>query len=297
MHVLVILHADCADATAAGWCTDLYFNHKNSKELFPQAPTVEYYSAPFYVPPPFDKIEKADRTYILDFSYSREDLIKVSKMTDLLVLDHHKSAEAQCHGLDFCQFDMERSGAGMTWDHFFPDDPRPWFIDYIEDRDLWKWKLPTAEPILAYLDTLPVSFDTYDRLASGDVTFGQCLESGTAILAYINQYNKEVAAMGVRYITFQSPSGRIHFDIPIVNAAYKGISQLLHEISQDHPFALGWYRRKDGKYKFSARASDKSAFDTSKFAKEYGGGGHVKASGFTLDHEIEELPPEGAGKS
>jgi hypothetical protein len=183
----------------------------------------------------------------------------------------------------------------MAWDHFFPAEQRPWWINYIQDRDLWEWKLPDAEPILAYLDTLPVSFETYDRLASDDITLRQCLVGGMAVLAYIRQYNKEVAAMGVRYITFQSPGGRIHSDIPIVNAAYKGISQLLHEMDQNHLFALGWYRSSDGKYKFSVRASDESDFDTSKFAKEYGGGGHVKASGFTLDHEIEELPP-GAGK-
>jgi oligoribonuclease NrnB/cAMP/cGMP phosphodiesterase (DHH superfamily) len=278
----------------------LYFEHDRSNRfshaLSKGALEIEYYPAVFDASPPFDKIERADITYILDFSYGREDLVKISKMTTLTVLDHHKSVEAQCHGLDFCQFDMGRSGAGIAWDHFFPGEPRPWLIDYIQDRDLWEWKLPTAEPILAYLDTLPVSFETYDKLASGDITFGQCLEGGEAILAYTRQYNKEVAAAGVRYITFQSPSGRIHFDIPIVNAAYKGISQLLHEICQGHPFALGWYRRSDGKYKFSARASDESDFDTSKFSKEYGGGGHVKASGFTLDHEIEELPPAGAGK-
>ena len=167
---------------------------------------VEYYPAKHNKPPPYKRIAKADRTYVLDFCYPREHLVKMAEMTDLKVIDHHKSAEAQCHGLDFCEFDMERSGAGMSWDHFFPGVARPWHVDYIETRDIWTWKWPTAKPVLAYLDTLPITIETYYKLFDGDITFGECLSGGESILAYIEQYNSETVLASCRKITFRDPN-------------------------------------------------------------------------------------------
>jgi len=287
MKVLVIYHSRCPDGMCAAWCADLYFRDKPDVE-------VEFYPAVHNKPPPLKRVAKADVVYIVDFAYSREDLIKIRDLTDMLkVLDHHKSSEASCHGLDFCEFDMDRSGAGMSWDYFFPNEDRPWLVDYIETRDIWTWKWPTAEEVLAFLDTLPISFETYDKIHKGDITFGECRDKGEAIVQYIEMYNKETASAGTRFITFQCPSGEIYFDVPIVNASYKGISQLVHEICQGHDFGIGWFRRHDGKYQFSVRVSEDSTFDASKFCKSFGGGGHVKASGFTLPHEIVELPPGG----
>ena len=176
--VLVIYHGRCADGTCAAWCADLY--HRGIKDV-----EVEYYPAKHNKPPPYKRIEKAHITYVLDFCYPREDLLKMKGLTSLKVIDHHKSAEAECHGLDFCEFDMDRSGAGMAWDHFFPGVDRPWHVDYVETRDIWTWKWPNAKPALAYLDTLPIEFSTYDKLYDGDVTHGECVEKGAAILAYI----------------------------------------------------------------------------------------------------------------
>jgi oligoribonuclease NrnB/cAMP/cGMP phosphodiesterase (DHH superfamily) len=283
MKVLVIHHGRCADGTCAAWCADLHFRGMKDVE-------VEYYPAKHNKPPPYKRIAKADRTYILDFCYPREDLIKINDMTQLQVIDHHKSAEATCHGLDFCEFDMDRSGAGMSWDHFFPGVDRPWHVDYIETRDIWTWRWPTAKPVLAYLDTQPIGFETYDKCHDGTIVFGQCVNRGEAILGYIEQYNKETVMAGMRQITFQAPNGDIHFDIPVVNTSHWGISELLHGIADGHPFVLGYFKRNDGKFQYSARVSDDSDFDVSKLASQFGGGGHAKASGFTLENEIEELP-------
>jgi hypothetical protein len=185
---------------------------------------------------------------------------------------------------------MDRSGAGMSWDHFFPGEPRPWFIDYIEDRDIWKWEHIHSREALAFIDTMPKTFETYDNLAEGNPLQRECVEKGLAICAYIDQYNTSSIEAGCRLIDFQSPNGDIHMDIPIVNAAYFGISELLHEAAKGHKFGLGWFRRHDGKYQFSVRVDENSDFDGSKLATSYGGGGHVKAAGFVLDREIDELP-------
>lgn len=286
--VLVIYHGRCADGTCAAWCADLYFRGMEDVE-------VEYYPAKHNTPPPYKRIERADRTYILDFCYPREELVRINKLTDLQVIDHHISAQAECHGLDFCEFDMDRSGAGMSWDHFFPGVERPWHVDYVETRDIWTWKWPNAKAALAYLDTLPIGFETFDKLHDRDIEHGECVQKGEAILAYIRQSNNETVMASMRQITFQSAIG-IHFDIPVVNTTHFGISELLNSIADGHDFVLGYFKRNDGKYQYSARVSADSSFDVSKLAKSYGGGGHAKAAGFTLDREIVELPFPGAGK-
>ena len=63
-------------------------------------------------------------------------------------------------------FDMERSGAGLTWDYFYPGRPRPWLIDYVEDRDLWRFKIEDAEVVNAYISTIPYTFEAWDEASS-----------------------------------------------------------------------------------------------------------------------------------
>ena len=48
---------------------------------------------------------------------------------------------------------MNRSGCQIVWDEFMTtpvlgiSKPRPKFIDYIADGDLWKWELPDGKLI------------------------------------------------------------------------------------------------------------------------------------------------------
>lgn len=287
--ILVIYHDKCADGKAAAWCAYRYFKDKVE---YPEDHEVEFYPTLHNRPPPWKRISKADKVYILDFAYSRKDMQKIAEERRLLVLDHHKSAEAECHGLGFCLFDMERSGAGMAWDYFFSSDTRPWLIDYIEDRDIWKWEYGNSREALAFLDTLPRTFDVYDRFyeEKAGYSLGDAVAKGEAIYKFINQYVLECVESSCRRISFRDPTGEVHTDIPIVNGSHKLISEMVHEACKGAKFGIGWWRMNNGRYKYSLRVDDESDFDVSKLAKRFpGGGGHVKAAGFTLDHELEEL--------
>lgn len=287
MKVVVIYHDRCPDGAVAAWCASKFYENELDCDLA----DVFYHPTIHGNEPPWKEIHEADKTYILDFSYSRGEMIKMSTMTELLVLDHHASAEARCHGLDFCQFDMNKSGAGMAWDHFFPNESRPWLVDYVEDRDIWKWEFGNSKDALAFLDTLPREFSIYDQIYDGGITLGECVEKGAAIRGYIDQYIEDTLEAGRREITFAAPDGEIHRNVPIINASYKGISELVNEIAVGHKFALGYFRRNDGKYQYSVRVPEDSDFDGAKFAALYGGGGHKKAAGFSLDAELREANP------
>src|SRR3990167_3750811 len=92
----------------------------------------------------------------------------VKKAKYVVILDHHKSSErmildntsklSEISNLHI-EFDMKRSGCQIAWDYFFDNIQRPFFIDYIADRDLWTWKLPHSKEInsaffeLGYIDS------------------------------------------------------------------------------------------------------------------------------------------------
>ena len=98
---------------------------------------------------------------IVDFFYPLPILrAMAAEARSVLVLDHHKTAREdlaelltppatwsswinpiQWTGPNLrAIFDLNRSGAGLTWDYLHPGVPRPRIIDLIEDRDLWRFK-------------------------------------------------------------------------------------------------------------------------------------------------------------
>ena len=94
----------------------------------------------------------------------------------LVVLDHHVTArdrfendlglqnavEGRGHTI---RFDLTHSGAILAWQHFHPDEPAPDLLRYVEDQDLWSWKLPDSEEVNAAISSYPRDFETWDGLA------------------------------------------------------------------------------------------------------------------------------------
>jgi oligoribonuclease NrnB/cAMP/cGMP phosphodiesterase (DHH superfamily) len=131
---LCIYHGNCLDGFTAAWVAHKYYKGE-----------VDFHKGIYGDRAP--DVSGRD-VIIVDFSYKRPVMEWIiSKSKSLLVLDHHKSAEEDLKGLDGATenvkviFDMDRSGSGLTWDHFFPQRKRPLFLNYVEDRDLWRFKL------------------------------------------------------------------------------------------------------------------------------------------------------------
>jgi oligoribonuclease NrnB/cAMP/cGMP phosphodiesterase (DHH superfamily) len=99
---------------------------------------------------------KGKTVYILDFSYKRPVMLRlVEAASQLVVLDHHKSAEADLRDLapyfmsrpPYVVFDVEKSGARLTWEYLrdadllwktgFTNHQNHWLVRYTEDYDLW----------------------------------------------------------------------------------------------------------------------------------------------------------------
>lgn len=273
MKPIVLYHAGCADGFTAAWAAWRAFQGE-----------VECVAVQHGSPPP--DVTGRD-VLVLDFSYARETLLAMKDAaTSLRVLDHHASAERALAGLDFCVFDMQRSGAGIAWDVLAAPRlgaRRPKLVDYVEDRDLWRFKMPLAKEISAALGTYAFDFEGWSALAETleQGSGRQAIASvGEGILRYQAIYHR---AMLERVRTITHPNG---LAVALVNAPGFGASDLLHAVLEakdrgwSAPFVIGWSVLADGRTSVSLRGD--GTYDLGKLAGLYDGGGHRNAAGFTV---------------
>jgi uncharacterized protein len=87
----------------------------------------------------------------------------------VVVLDHHKTSMDEMDKIPAnpkldSDFDMERSGATVTWDWFHPCKPRT-IVRYAEDHDLWRFALPHSKEIRQWLCMWDYSIEQWDEAA------------------------------------------------------------------------------------------------------------------------------------
>src|ERR1017187_6705819 len=227
---------------------------------------------------------------MVDFSFRTRELNERMAATakSFRILDHHKTAQAVLEGLAFATFDMNRSGAGLTWDTLFgaydhavytsgvgirlgpgreyiglPEPNRPWYVDYVEDRDLWNHKLPKTKEINAFIMTLPFSLEAWRNLES--MSMDQAVTSGAGALAHVEHYVREAVA--------QRQIGKLNdLSVAVVNALYLNCSEVGNVLTDFAEIGMTWFERGDGLVQFSLRSKDE--VDVSAIATPFGGGGH-----------------------
>jgi hypothetical protein len=302
---LCIYHGNCADGFTSAWA--VWKALGNAVEFFPGV---------YNDPPP----DVTGRDIIMvDFSYKRPVLDAMAKTArSMLVLDHHKTAEADLEGFGdnlarysgqlnwqrhlanvaqsemenatgihgygsiFRLFDMEKSGAGLTWDFFHPETPRPDIVRYVEDRDLWRFKLVGSREVAALIFSYDYNFENWDRLAmllDSPCGLTDAVAEGAAIE---RKHHKDVAEL-VRVTKRRMVIGGQ--EVWCANLPYTLTSDAGNLMAQGEPFAACYWDTPDGRV-FSLRSTPEGA-DVSEIAKAYGGGGHRNASGFRLAHGVQ----------
>lgn len=264
MSYLCIYHKDCADGFGAALAVKVYCDKLGVE--------CDYLPAQYGHEAP-DVTGKT--VFIVDFSYDRQTLISLNQQAEkLTVIDHHKSAMEDLDGLDYCVFDMTRSGAVLTWETLNPELPTPLVLKYVQDRDLWQWQLPQSKEVSAALLTLPKQLDVWQPYLD-DEKVAELIVKGSAIVDYQNlQLAKTPQGDKVPMATIGG------YRVPCVNATHL-ISEMGEQLAQGHPFAALYFDRLD-KRVYSLRSA-KDGIDVAKVAEQYGGGGHFHAAGFAVD--------------
>lgn len=268
MKTYVLYHANCPDGFGAAWAAWTALG----------ADGVEYIPCAYGKPVP--TMEEGSRVFIVDFSFSRKELLCLrEKMALVLVLDHHKTAQAALEGLDFARFDMAKSGAVLTWEHFFPTEPVPELLLYVQDRDLWQWQLDQSQLINSALwKGTRRTFEKWRELHEDwNVHVRPMLLDAGKTLAF---YDEQTVALLCKHPQWHHIGA---WTVPTINSPVLQ-SEIGHELLQQHPkapFAAVWCEDQGQRiYSLRARTGD---FDVSVVAKAFGGGGHAAAAGFKIN--------------
>lgn len=271
----IIYHGFCLDGFTSAWIIWNWL--KRSQGTAPDAEPngAVFYSASYGEPPP--DIQPGDEVYIVDFSFPLDQLVKLrDKASSLIVLDHHKTAMNDLKDFSNAIFDMERSGCGLTWDYFFPTRPRPLLVNYMEDRDLWRFNLCYSEEIFDYCSSHSYSFHTWDYLCQRlEQNFNECLSEGRAIKRFKHQV-----------INNAINNSLIMLDgLPYLNLTKEFGSSACHEVIKRLGVSHAVYFYIDGNKTFYGIRGDGSV-DVSSIAEKYGGGGHHNAAGWQFDKHV-----------
>ncbi|PIR07177.1 phosphohydrolase [Candidatus Jorgensenbacteria bacterium CG_4_10_14_0_8_um_filter_39_13] len=262
--IVVLYHADCPDGFGAAWAAWKKFKNK-----------ADYIAVEHQMPLP--KGLKNKEIYIFDFSYSPtifKKLIKNNKK--LVVIDHHISAAADVKSVPFHVYSPNHSGAVLAWKYFHSRQFLPRILKYIEDVDLWHFKIPQTREVFAALTSFDYNFKKWDKFAvdlekpvwrKQKIAIGKIiLQNENKLIEKIIKNAQLVKISGYKTLAVNSPI----FDSEIGHALAKKFP----------PMGIVWFV-KNGRRKFSLRSDGK--VDVSEIAKCFGGGGHKAAAGFTLD--------------
>ena len=269
--VICIYHGNCADGFASAWVVRKAYGMRPDH--------IDFVAGVYGQPPP--PVGMWDDVVLVDFSYKRavlEDL--ATRARTLTIIDHHKTAAEDLAGLGserrICtRFDMEHSAAILTWQYYFGDKPPPELLLHIEDRDLWRFALAGTREIQANVFSYPYDFAVWDELMTRPVS--DLLAEGRAIERKHFKDVHELIGVTTRRMVIGG------HNVPIANLPYTLVSDAAHALCKNEPFAGCYWDTPRGRV-FGLRSTD-DGLDVSEIAKQYGGGGHRNASGFTVAYD------------
>lgn len=295
----VIFHAGCPDGYTSAWLLD---------EACSNRPT--FHEGRYGNPPP-DGL--SGTVVIADFSYAPETLAAIGEQCDrLVVLDHHETPVEAIEAWDGefppsveLFLDVTRSGCGITADWLSVFGPpalnsyrtgwaswRSTFVDYMEDRDLWRFSLPHCRAVIAVANATPMHppgpgmFNEWATMAHRvNTSFDYVVELGQAVV----DREDVLIAQAMGNTTFVTIGG--YDGIPIVSTPYglgSDSAAALCDAHPDAPFAA-YYIDHDAHRQFGLRARPGSPVNLARLARDhYDGGGHPTAAGFIVPwgHEL-----------
>lgn len=259
--IYVLYHSKCYDGFAAAFTAWKKFGDNAA-----------YIPVTYGSPPP--ELLSPTEIYIVDFSYPPETLLLMAESAQVVVLDHHKTAEEALRPLvglknPEVHFDMSRSGALMAWEYFHAgfavETPR--LIKYISDRDLWEFKLADSAAVHKALVSYPMDFRLWDSFDCDEL-----IREGATCERLYNQLVQNI----IESAWFGKVAGHT---VPMVNTsiAWSEVGDALLKKYPNYDFVAS-FTVFDSQVMWSLRS--RPEFDVSEVAKRFGGGGHKNAAGF-----------------
>jgi oligoribonuclease NrnB/cAMP/cGMP phosphodiesterase (DHH superfamily) len=231
---------------------------------------------------------EGERVVFVDIAPDNALLRKLGQVAaQVTVLDHHLSArdrytadlglanalEAEGHVI---HFDLSHSGAVLAWQYFHPGEAAPNLLLYVEDQDLWNWKLPRSEEINAAIGSYPREFEVWEDLAARPI---ESLAQEGAPIVRSNRIEVQRILVAAHRVQLGERVAEA-VNSPILRSAVG------HELAKREQFGspVGLVYRLTGS-RVDVSIYSVGDLDVSKIAAGYGGGGHRNAAGFSIPLE------------
>jgi oligoribonuclease NrnB/cAMP/cGMP phosphodiesterase (DHH superfamily) len=264
MRNVCIFHAGCPDGFGAAWSAWLRWGDRGS-----------------YVPRGHDdalRVHELAGAYVLFADIApplRAYRALAAQAGHLVVLDHHVSALRAFETDPFLarelaesghevRFDLSRSGSALAWSALHEGEPLPDLLAYVEDQDLWRWKLPRSQEINAAIASFPRELEVWSALAR--TPLDALAEQGAPIL-------RSQRAELERVLTKRQP-------LAIGGLRIEGVNALATRARFGS--ACGAVYRIDGR-RVDVSLYSIGELDVAALAASLGGGGHRNAAGFSVD--------------
>lgn len=313
IETVVIYHGGCPDGTSAAWALSLaldndktYYHGGKHKEKYPDVQ---------------DK-----NVIFVDFAYPLEQMIMLLQQAkSVLVLDHHATSKKLQFITDTrltLTLDMNRSGAQMAWDYaanilrgklnsqHVPakygstpagDSPvnyqnsinellskgtRPWFIEDIGDRDLWRWQIPESKNTTRRMFSMGIYENLNNFYNLCTVDRNQIAKDGAILNADDDRIYAGLVRKAIDCI-ITTTDCKQSWKVRAVECDHSYASEVGNQLVQDQLCDFSLMYRYDiikDEWWISCRALPISDIDLTKIIPLFDplGGGHPKAAGMTL---------------
>lgn len=244
-------------------------------------------------------IQPEDTVFILDYSFEPAVIHKLCALVkEVIWLDHHKTAIDRWKAATTIHtpedlidttpanlkevLDTARSGTGITFDWFYSNTVRPMWVNWIEDRDLWKFQYgDVSKQFHAAMSSHPKNVTAWTIILNYAVEcdYENILAEGEAILRAHRMRVMEIANGCAVPIVIDGQKGFV------ANCSGYYASDVGHELAErSGTFGATWYQNESGDIKWSLRAASNNKVDVAEIASKFGGGGHRSAAGFVIKH-------------
>lgn len=268
---MVIFHGDCPDGFGGGFAAWKKFGARAT-----------------YLPQkhgnPLPRGLSGKEVYVIDFAYPKplmQKLVRVARR--VVAIDHHEMVRPSALLAHDHRFDLKHSGAMLAWRYFHPQKAPPVLIRYIEDIDLWCFRLPYGKEVSLAVSFLPFEFKSWNRFVrrfENKSSRVEIIRRAHIMLEYEEFLQKKILGKAVRV--------RWHGKTHLAVNAPVFVSELGNELAKRSTAHIGiiWHRAPDG-IRVSLRSIGN--VDVAKLAAREGGGGHPHAAAFRIK-KGEKLP-------
>lgn len=292
---LVLYHANCIDGLASASTVKRFYELHSLDQ--PKFISCNYN----------DKISFTccdENVLIVDFSFDYETMKRIIEETkgNVLIIDHHATSAESLKEIadEYKQFDNSFCGAVLTWRYFFPKSEIPELLEYIQDYDLWKTESKRKWKEMNFLISYLLSeeekkIDLMESLLDETITHPEkivkMVKRGIVYKDYVDsivgkQINSVMLLAMDDPVEKQNKILRLQSILVAVVNATNFINELSDRILQTTPQvdAVITYRSTidgTGRNKFICSVRS-TTYPAHLFAKQFGGGGHQQASGFSV---------------